>query len=79
MVNTLKESLWKQFGASIDMLKNALIIWPEEHWNSDKKCFYITFHTLVFLDYSLTIPPTNFISPLPFTLQPRRYTGRSSR
>ncbi|MBK8553284.1 MAG: DinB family protein [Ignavibacteria bacterium] len=32
------------------------------------KCFYVTYHTLIFLDYYLTIPPTHFSSPLPFTI-----------
>jgi len=68
MINALKESLWKQFGASIDMLKNAILLWPEENWNTDKKCFYMAYHCLVFLDYYLTIPPDNFSSPLPFTI-----------
>ncbi len=66
-MNVLKESLWKQFGASIDMLKNAIVLWPEENWNTDKKFFYMAYHTLVFLDYYLTIPPKDFSSPLPFT------------
>jgi len=69
MINALKENLWKQFGASIDMLKNAIILWPEEQWNTDKKCFYMAYHCLVFLDYYLTIPaPKDFSSPLPFTI-----------
>ena len=69
MITALKESLWKQFGASIDMLKNAIILWPEENWNSNKKFFYNAYHCLVFLDYYLTIPFTkNFSSPLPFTI-----------
>ena len=68
MLNTLKESLWKQFGASIDMLKNAIILWPEENWDAGKKFFYNAYHCLVFLDYYLTIPPGNFSSPLPFTI-----------
>ena len=68
MINTLKEGLWKQFGASIDMLKNAVTLWPEEDWKSGKKFFYNVYHCLVFLDYYLTIPPDNFSSPLPFTL-----------
>jgi hypothetical protein len=41
MINILKESLWKQFGASIDMLNNAITLWPEEYWDSDKR-FFIT-------------------------------------
>jgi hypothetical protein len=68
MMNTLKESLWKQFGASIDMLKNAITLWPEEYWNSRKRFFYISYHCLIFLDYYLTIPPKNFSSPLPFSI-----------
>ena len=68
MINILKESLWTQFGASIDMLKNAIELWPEEYWNTEKRFFYITYHTLVFLDYYLTIPPTKFSSQLPFTI-----------
>jgi len=68
MINALKESLWKQFGASIDMLKNAINLWPEAYWNTHKKFFYNAYHCLVFLDYYLTIPPKNFTSPLPFTI-----------
>jgi hypothetical protein len=68
MIAALKESLWKQFGASIDMLKNAIMLWPEEYWETDKKFFYTAYHCLVFLDYYLTIPPKNFSSSLPFTL-----------
>jgi hypothetical protein len=68
MINTLKESLWKQSGASIDMLKNAILLWPEEDWNTEKKFFYMAYHCLVFLDYYLTIPPKGFSSPLPFTI-----------
>ena len=68
MITALQESLWKQFGASIDMLKNAIILWPEEYWNTDKKFFYNAYHCLLFLDYYLTIPHQNFSSPLPFTL-----------
>jgi hypothetical protein len=68
MIEILKESLWKHFGASIDMLKNAIMLWPEEYWNTKKKFFYMAYHTLVFLDYYLTIPPENFSSPLPYTL-----------
>ena len=69
MINILKESLWKQFGASIDMLKNAVMLWPEQTCDTSPKFFYITYHCLVFLDYYLTIPAENFSSPLPFTIK----------
>jgi hypothetical protein len=67
MINLLKESLWRQFGASIDMPKKAIELWPEDYWNTDKKFFYMAYHTLVFLDYYLTIPVKDFPSSLPFT------------
>ncbi len=69
MLNSFKECLWKNFGASIDMLKNAILLWPEDYWNTNKKFFYNAYHCLVFLDYYLTIPPKNFSSPLPYTLK----------
>jgi hypothetical protein len=72
MINTVKESLWKQFGASIDMLKNAVTLWPDEYWSTDRNFFYNAYHVLVFLDYYLTNPPNNFSSPLPFTLTERK-------
>jgi hypothetical protein len=68
MIEVLKESLWKQFGASIDMLKNAIELWPEDYWNSQLRFFYLSYHTLVFLDYYLTKPPEDFNSSLPFTI-----------
>ena len=68
MIEGIKESLWKQFGASIDMLKNAIAMWPEEKWNTEKKFFYNAYHCLVFLEYYLTIPwKKNFSPSLSFT------------
>jgi hypothetical protein len=68
MITLLKESLWKQFGASIDMLHDAIQMWPEENWETKKKFFYIAYHTLIFLEYYLTYPaPKNFNAKLPFT------------
>jgi len=68
MLDVLKESLWKQFGASIDMLKNAITLWPEESWNANQRFFYTAYHCLLFLDYYLSIPPTNFSSPMLFII-----------
>jgi hypothetical protein len=68
-MKALRESLWKQFGASIDMLSNAITMWPDELWSTRKKFFYNAYHCLVFLDYYLTYPANpDFSSPLPFTL-----------
>lgn len=50
------------------MLRNAILLWPEEYWYTDKRFFYIAYHSLISLDYCLTIPPTNYSSPLPFKI-----------
>jgi hypothetical protein len=68
MIDTVKESLWNQFGASIDMLENSILLWPDGYWESDKRFFYRAYHTLVFLDYYLTMTPSEFVPLLPFTL-----------
>ena len=33
METTLRTALWRQFGAAIDMLENALLACPSTHWN----------------------------------------------
>jgi len=68
MIKAFKACLWKNFGAAIDMLSNAIAMFPEELWNTDKQFFYNAYHCAVFLDYYLSIPPENFSSPLPYTL-----------
>jgi hypothetical protein len=60
MIDIVKESLWEQFGASIDMLKNAIVMWPDETWESKPKAFRMAFHTLFFLEFYFTNPPDNF-------------------
>jgi DinB superfamily len=68
MDNSLKEIIWRQFGASIDMLKNAVTLCPAECWDTEKKFWYNSYHCLFFLDYYLTLEPKNFSPPAPFTL-----------
>jgi hypothetical protein len=68
MISTVKEALWTQFGASIDMLKNAIEMWPDNRWQTDKKFFYVAYHVTVFLDYYLTNPPEAFSPGLAFTI-----------
>lgn len=68
MIPTIKEGLWKQFGASIDMVINAVSAYPETRWNTEKKFFYMSYHVAIFLDYYLTVPAAPLSSPLPFTL-----------
>jgi hypothetical protein len=67
MKNELNLSLWKQFGASIEMLENAIKKCPNEHWNTEKRFWYNAFHCLFFLDYYLCTTPKNFCPLAPFT------------
>jgi len=64
----LKEIIWQQFGASIDMLENALAACPDKLWNTPEKFWYNAYHTLFWLDYYLSVDPKNFSPPAPFTL-----------
>jgi hypothetical protein len=70
MIEHLRKVLWNQFGASIDMFANIIALWPEQYWNLTNKVYYLSYHTFLFLDYYLTIPPTNYTAPLPFTMIP---------
>lgn len=68
MNNPIIQIIWKQFGASIDMLENAIQQCPVEHWDTDKNFWYNAYHCLFFLDYYLTMDPATFAPPPPFTL-----------
>lgn len=68
MLSSLKTILSHQFGASIDMLENALMFCPDELWNTKSKFWYIAYHTLFYLDYYLSDSPLTFLPPAPFTL-----------
>lgn len=67
MDKSLKETLWNQFGASIDMLINVISNCPDDYFLTHKRFYYVAYHSLIFLDYYLTIPPTDFSPLLPFT------------
>ncbi len=69
MLEELKHSLWNQFGASIDMLEEAIKLCPEEVYAKNKRYYYIAFHSLIFLDYYLTTPPSEFTPQLTFTIK----------
>jgi hypothetical protein len=66
-INLIKKAIWSQFGASIDMLHNVIATCPEGYFEQHKRFYYIAYHTVVFLDYYLSIPPTSFDPKLPFT------------
>ena len=67
-ISILKTILWQQFGAAIDMLKNAITACPEKLWDNNSKFWYTSYHTLLFLDYYLCETPDNFTPPAPFTM-----------
>src|SRR5690349_19275663 len=81
-----KDVIWSQFGATIDMLENALLACPDELWTdrSEYQAFwYIVYHTLFWLDLYLSGSVEGFAPPAPFTLEeldpaglipPRPYT-----
>lgn len=71
MDKTLKTILWKQFGASIDMLENAIDSCPGSLWGDRSKkpeFWYVAFHTLFYLDLYLSDTDKGFSPPAPFTL-----------
>ncbi len=79
METTFRTALWRQFGAAIDMLKNALLacpdsLWREHLWSDPEAPAYPTFwslthHTLFWLDLYLTGSLEAFAPPTPFTQQ----------
>jgi len=71
--------IWRQFGAAIDMLENALRACPDNLWSarlwSDRsqrpefsEFWYIAYHTLFWLDLYLSGSVEGFTPPAPFTL-----------
>lgn len=71
MDSTGKAMLWSQFGASIDMLENAIRTCPDELWRDRTQrpeFWYVAFHTLFFLDLYLSGTTEGFAPPPPFTL-----------
>ena len=74
-----RASVWQQFGATIDMLENALRACPDELWSdrlwSDgsaqpefSEFWYVVYHTLFWLDFYLSGSVEGFAPPAPFTL-----------
>jgi len=79
MDNYWKKIIWQQFGASIDMLENALRTCPDELWSSQmwedrtmppgfSEFWYVAYHTLFWLDLYLSGSVEGFNPPAPFTL-----------
>ena len=74
MKESLKVLIWQQFGATIDMLENAMHACPDSLWNdrSQKPEFwYLAYHTLFWLDFYLSEADSPLVPPSPFTLDER--------
>lgn len=65
-LKTLKQSIGDQFGASIDMLENAIQTCSDSLWEQEMAFSHLAYHTLFFLDYYLTLQPVGFTQPAPF-------------
>jgi hypothetical protein len=71
MQSEIKEVIWNQFGAAIEMLENAISACPENVWGNqigEREFWYLTYHTLFWLDFYLSDTPVDFNPPKPFTL-----------
>lgn len=68
MIEAIKHELWQQVGASIDMLAQAIDRCPDEFLAGDHRFYHLAFHSLIYLDYYLTLPPKDFVPTLPFTI-----------
>jgi hypothetical protein len=79
MNDTWKTILWRQFGAAIDMLENAMRACPDDIWSERAQkpawrerdvvgFWYLVYHTLFWLDFSLAESDEGFAPPAPFTL-----------
>ena len=69
-MNPWKSIVWQQFGASIDMLENAVRACPDEVWEDApprQQFWYLAYHGLYFLDYYLSESDVDFAPPAPFT------------
>ena len=67
MDKIINEILWNQFGASIDMLINVISKSPDDYFTTNRRFYYIAYHSAIFLDYYSTIPPKDFSPILSFT------------
>ncbi len=68
----LKTIIWQQFGASIDMLENAIKACPDEVWGNRigfYEFWYLAYHTIFWLDLYMTDKAEgDFHPPKPYTL-----------
>ena len=50
------------------MLKEAIMLCPETVWQQEKKFYYLSYHTVIFLDYYVSRPVSSFQPILTYSL-----------
>jgi len=76
------DALWRQFGASIDMLGGAIRACPDALWTDDSQepvVWRLAFHTLFWLDLYLAGRVEGFAPPPPFGLDELERDGAPPR
>jgi hypothetical protein len=73
---SINDAIWTQFGASLEMLENAIKMCPDEHWDTDLNFWYTSYHCIFWTDYFLTTEPKNFEPQSPFTFSEFDPTGK---
>ncbi len=73
---SIRETIWNQFGASLDMLENAINMCPDEHWDTALNFGYTSYHCIFWTDYYLTTEPSKFEPPTHFTFSEFDPTGK---
>jgi uncharacterized damage-inducible protein DinB len=79
MDSVWRSIVWKQFGAAIDMLDNALVACPDALWRQPvwhdpsvpsqrTEFWYVAYHALFWLDLYLFGSEEGFAPPVPFAL-----------
>jgi hypothetical protein len=71
--------LWPQLAAAIDMLENAIRACPDALWSrrsEGPEFWYLSYHTLFWLDLYLSPSADGFIPPAPFGLSELDPAGR---
>lgn len=64
----IRKVLWLNFGASLDMVSQAVKQFPEAEWLSRGKFYYMAYHTAIFADYYLSHPVRAFAPRIPYHL-----------
>jgi hypothetical protein len=77
MEESFKNILWRQYGAAIDMLDDAISTCPDRLWTATLwekqdqpqhgQFWHVAFHALIWLDLYLTGSEEGFAPPAPFT------------